>query len=141
MLRKQDWKALGGFNEDYFMYGEEADLCYRAAQRGLRCLICPNAQIIDYGGVSEKVRSEKFLCACFVPSQNCLRCIGIRGRKMGILTLDLWAFVRLIAYGLGQAVTNSNGEHLETWRQVWMNSKRVAPLGSMSTTYNTRVNC
>lgn len=121
MLRKQDWKALGGFNEDYFMYGEEADLCYRAAQRGLKCLICPDAQIIHYGGVSEKVRSEKIVRLFCAKSKLFEMHWNPVAAKLGILTLDLWAFVRLIAYGLGQAVTNSNGEHLETWRQVWMN--------------------
>jgi GT2 family glycosyltransferase len=31
-----DWRALGGFCEDEFMYGEDIDLCWRAKLAGLR---------------------------------------------------------------------------------------------------------
>lgn len=123
LLSKRDWEQLGGFDEGFFMYGEEADLCMRAAQRGLKCMICPDAQIIHYGGASEKVRSEKMVrlfCAKSRLFKTHWKPVSV---KWGILTLDLWAIVRLVAHYLIHFVTNSNSEQLETWQRVWRDRK------------------
>ena len=52
---------VGAFDEAYFVYGEEADLCYRMAQRGYRRLFTPCAQIIhrDGGGKSTRLTSTR----------------------------------------------------------------------------------
>ena len=44
MLRRGDFLALGGFWETIWMYGEEADLCLRAADRG-RVVVHPASAI------------------------------------------------------------------------------------------------
>ncbi|WP_396269298.1 glycosyltransferase family 2 protein [Ideonella sp.] len=48
--------ALGGrlFNPDYFMYGEDMELCHRLKQAGGRVLYTPEASIIHYQGESMK---------------------------------------------------------------------------------------
>jgi N-acetylglucosaminyl-diphospho-decaprenol L-rhamnosyltransferase len=46
------WNRLGGFDPRYFMYGEEVDLCLRAAALGYRPMITPDAQIMHLGGAS-----------------------------------------------------------------------------------------
>jgi N-acetylglucosaminyl-diphospho-decaprenol L-rhamnosyltransferase len=46
------WRRLGGFHPRYFMYGEEADLCLRAAALGYRPMITPDAQIMHLGGAA-----------------------------------------------------------------------------------------
>jgi GT2 family glycosyltransferase len=53
------WHELGGFDPTYVMYGEEADLCLRAADRGAKPRITPTAEIVHHGGASEPVRSQK----------------------------------------------------------------------------------
>ncbi len=59
MLRRALWEELGGFDPKYFMYGEEADMCLRAAKLGYRPMITPDAQIMHLVGASTKLRSEK----------------------------------------------------------------------------------
>lgn len=44
------WRRLGGFDSRYFMYGEESDMCLRAAALGYRPMITPDAQIMHLGG-------------------------------------------------------------------------------------------
>src|SRR5262249_52669728 len=58
LIERDFWQRLGGFDARFFMYGEEADLCLRAAKLGARPAVTPNATIIHYGGASEQVRSE-----------------------------------------------------------------------------------
>lgn len=44
------WKKLGGLDERYFMYGEDADLAMRAHAAGYRPVICPEATLIHEVG-------------------------------------------------------------------------------------------
>lgn len=56
------WRELAGFDEAFFMYVEEADLCMRAgAQYGARPAFTPDAVIIHYGEASEKVKTDKVI--------------------------------------------------------------------------------
>ncbi len=61
LIRLGDWNRLGGFDTSFFMYGEDADLCLRAAARGMQPVLVPGAAIVHYGGASEPVRSEKMI--------------------------------------------------------------------------------
>lgn len=52
LIRTADWADLGGFDERYYVYGEDADLCLRARERGQRCAITPAAVMVHAGGES-----------------------------------------------------------------------------------------
>jgi GT2 family glycosyltransferase len=45
---------VGLMDESYFIYVEEADLCRRIRQTGLRCVFTPIAQVIHHGGRSTR---------------------------------------------------------------------------------------
>ncbi|WP_035611315.1 glycosyltransferase family 2 protein [Haloferula sp. BvORR071] len=48
------WNKLGGLDERYFMYGEDADLAMRAHAAGYRPVICPDAKLVhEVGGCSD----------------------------------------------------------------------------------------
>lgn len=48
------WNQLGGLDERYFMYGEDADLAMRAWSAGYRPVICPDAKLVhEVGGCSD----------------------------------------------------------------------------------------
>lgn len=53
MIRREDWSRLGGFDPAYFMYGEDVDLCLRAARLGGRPAITPQAMILHEEGASQ----------------------------------------------------------------------------------------
>ena len=61
MIDGKLWNHLGGFDPEFFMYGEDADLCLRAAKAGARPIISPDACIVHYCGASEKVRADKIV--------------------------------------------------------------------------------
>lgn len=53
---------VGTLDEDFFMYGEEAEFCHRVRRAGLRVRYFPDAQIIHiYGGSSDQVFHEMSL--------------------------------------------------------------------------------
>ena len=59
MARLEVLRELDYFDEDYFMYGEDIDLCYRIKKAGWNIWYLPEAEIIHYGGVSSKNISER----------------------------------------------------------------------------------
>lgn len=61
MIRSELWATLGGFREEFFMYGEEADLCLRAHRLGALPMVTSEATIIHYGGASERVFADKLV--------------------------------------------------------------------------------
>jgi N-acetylglucosaminyl-diphospho-decaprenol L-rhamnosyltransferase len=52
LVRRQLLDEVGGFDESFFMFNEEVDLCYRARAAGWRVLFCPEAEFIHVGGAS-----------------------------------------------------------------------------------------
>lgn len=45
MIRKEVYKALGGFDPNIFMYTEDMELCYRAKQAGYKIYFYPDVRI------------------------------------------------------------------------------------------------
>ena len=54
MMRKEVYEKIGGFDEQFFMYGEDLDLCYRAQKSGFKVFFVHNTEIIHYKGESTK---------------------------------------------------------------------------------------
>ncbi|MGL5676636.1 MAG: glycosyltransferase family 2 protein [Cellulosilyticaceae bacterium] len=52
---------VGFLDEDFFMYGEDIDLCYRIGEGGYRIVYYPEAQLIHYKGGSSKKRRTKII--------------------------------------------------------------------------------
>ena len=54
MLRKEVYDKIGGFDQEFFMYGEDLDLCYRTQQAGYKVFYVHSTEIIHYKGESTK---------------------------------------------------------------------------------------
>jgi GT2 family glycosyltransferase len=61
MTTREMWDDLEGFDEKFFMYAEEADLCHRATLLGARPMVTPKSTIIHYGGKSEAAHEDKLI--------------------------------------------------------------------------------
>lgn len=53
-IRKSLFEELAGFDETFFMYFEESDLCERARSKGWRIIYTPSVSLIHIGGYSVK---------------------------------------------------------------------------------------
>ena len=51
-------RAIGGFDEDYFLYGEDQELCLRIRQRGFEIGYIEQAVVRHIGGHSEKASAS-----------------------------------------------------------------------------------
>lgn len=54
LLSREAYERTGGFDEAYFMYGEDLDLCYRVKESGLSVYYVPVTATIHFKGESTK---------------------------------------------------------------------------------------
>jgi len=63
LARRKALEELGGFDESYFMYAEDADLCWRARRAGWGVVYVPEAVVTHLQGVSTARRPYRMLAA------------------------------------------------------------------------------
>ncbi|WP_454049405.1 glycosyltransferase family 2 protein [Cellulomonas sp. Marseille-Q8402] len=63
LLRREAFEAVGGFDEDYFMFFEDVDLGERLPRAGWANLYVPTARVTHVGGVSWKARPAAMISA------------------------------------------------------------------------------
>jgi len=61
LLKREVFAQVGQFSEDYFMYAEDVDLCYKVAKANFANYFVPQAQIIHLGGKSSVVKRRAVL--------------------------------------------------------------------------------
>jgi hypothetical protein len=52
LVRRTAFQEVGGFDERFFLYAEESDLCARLSRRGWTILFEPSASVVHRGGAS-----------------------------------------------------------------------------------------
>ncbi|MCX7878072.1 MAG: glycosyltransferase [Ignavibacteria bacterium] len=61
LIKKSVFDEVKGFDEDYFMYGEDIDLCFRIKKAGYKIYYYPETSIIHYKGESTKKSSLTYV--------------------------------------------------------------------------------
>jgi GT2 family glycosyltransferase len=57
-VRKSVLDKVGYFDEDYFLYGEDIDLCYRIKENGFKIMYVPEVKILHVKGVSSGIKEH-----------------------------------------------------------------------------------
>jgi GT2 family glycosyltransferase len=52
IIRREIFKKLGGFDENFFMYFEDIDLCKRVKELGFKVIVCPELSLTHLCGKS-----------------------------------------------------------------------------------------
>ena len=55
MIRRKVLESVGGLDENYFLYFEEIDLCFRARSAGFKTWYVPESRVMHIAGQSSKV--------------------------------------------------------------------------------------
>ncbi len=61
LLRREALEQAGLFDEGYFMYVEDVDLCYRLWRAGWRVGYCPEVRVVHYIGRTSRQQSARML--------------------------------------------------------------------------------
>ena len=58
LLQTAALRKVGYFDEDYFLYGEDLDLCYRLTQSGYRVMYVPDVRAVHSKGISSGIKQR-----------------------------------------------------------------------------------
>ncbi len=120
LIERDLWSLLKGFDSRFFMYGEDADLCLRAAQNGAIPVITPGAVIIHYGGASEKVRADKMIRLFRAKEMLMVQHWHPFKARFGAMMLGLGVRSRASASKLLTVVSPKGfGKNADSWQEIW----------------------
>ncbi len=121
MIENSLWRQLHGFDLTYFMYGEDADLCLRARLAGARPTICPDAEIVHYGGASERVRAEKMKRLLKAKTTLMHRHWNRVSRTLGHVIFWAFPLPRIAGYKMASMTRgrSTDSANVATWIDVW----------------------
>jgi GT2 family glycosyltransferase len=119
ILRRAALDRVGLLDEDYFMYTEEVDLCYRLAQAGWELWWVPQAMVTHYEGQSTRQAAERMFVQLYRSKVHFFRKFGETGqadRFKRFLRLAYWP--RLVAASLGAPFSGSLATQAQTYRRL-----------------------
>ena len=122
MVRREVYEKVGGFDEDFFMYGEDIDWCYRIARAGWEIHYAPVTRIVHFKGESTR-RSTIDREKAFYGAMHLFVDKHFRGKYPFGAHL-------LIALGILLAQTAAQGGRL--WRRgIWALLDGIGLLGAL----------
>lgn len=119
LIRRDMWLALEGFREEFFMYGEEADLCLRAKNLGAKPVVSSAATIVHYGGASENVRADKMVRLLKAKRLLIAFHFTESTKRIACQLLFLWPVTRYLIHSILAALgKTSSREKRNVWREI-----------------------
>jgi len=106
-IRKETYRALGGFDNDYFAHQEEIDLCWRAFNQDLHVKYCGKSVVYHVGGATlDSAKPQK----TYLNFRNSLAML-IKNVPKSALFSTLFIRMSLDFIAVGQFVLNGRWAH------------------------------
>jgi GT2 family glycosyltransferase len=119
MLRREALGQVGLLDEQYFMYTEEMDLCYRLRQAGWKLYWVPEAQVIHYGEQSSRQMAEDMYIQLYRSKVQFQRKFGGEGRARLFKRLITLAYLpRAVAASSGAILLPALAPRARTFRRL-----------------------
>jgi len=118
-VRRQATESVGLFDEDYFMFSEETDWCYRFRRAGWQVVFYPGAEVVHVGGATHGGRLYR---------ENLRGHLRFLAKHRGLPEAERARRMLIVALELRSAVFG--GERGEQYRQGarWLRSAPVSAL-------------
>jgi len=121
-LRRTAFDAVGGFDESFFMYSEEIDLCYRLRLHGWQAHFVPDARIV-HAGAASTVQCRVPMAVRALTSTMCFYRRHYSHRQLVELKLILGAtmIAKILRDGLRFGATRDQVRRKRLWEdmRIW----------------------
>lgn len=114
MVRQEVLAQVGKMDEDFFLFYEETELCYRIRKAGYRIVSVPDAHIIHLEGQTIDaigIRREQMMRSRAIYMRKCCKPAE---RIMANTILTASCLIRLVWFGL-----SGNKKKTQYWKQTW----------------------
>lgn len=100
MVRTKVFKELGGFDEDYFAYLEDVDLCWRARLRGYDIKFVPKSIVYHKYGATAGRRESFFRVKCMQKNmlRNIIKNMSLLMALKALSISTVYTLLRMIIY-------------------------------------------
>ncbi len=122
VIRRDLFETLGGFDDKFFCYCEDADLGFRARLLDHRCLFVPEAEVLHVGSASTGVRSD---FALYHGYRNRIW-LYVKNMPLGLLIATLPVHVALTLVGAVKDTLTGRGG--PAWRGISDALKGLGPI-------------
>jgi len=124
LIRKEVVESVGQMDDDFFMYYEDAEFCFRARKAGWHVLNVPDAKVVHLRGGSSSVKSNaklrKRLPRYYYESRTkyYYKCFGWTGLLFANIS---WVLGRSIS--LLRELAGNKDQHIceKEWLDIWTN--------------------
>jgi N-acetylglucosaminyl-diphospho-decaprenol L-rhamnosyltransferase len=128
-IRRQAFEAVAGFDESFFMYNEEVDLCYRLRRSGWQVHFTPVVTVVHDEGASTRQEREHMHAEWYISSMRFyrqhysrLRCTLLFAMMKGAV-LARWARDMAHLRAIRQAGKHTRlVEDAAHWRRLFLDS-------------------
>ncbi|TCD48951.1 glycosyltransferase family 2 protein [Chlorobium sp. N1] len=116
IIRRSMLETIGFFDERFYLYYEETDLCRRAKKAGWKVFFIPTAEVMHIGGACSKTRKEKTFdegasqVLSFRLRSECLYYRKNHGASMLLATTGLELFWNLLIFIKNLAVPSKEAQ-------------------------------
>jgi GT2 family glycosyltransferase len=100
MIRRNAFESVGGFSEEYFMYSEDVDLCYKVRSCQGRNVFMPFCTVVHHGGSSSSKSEVSAFSAVMMLESRWKYFLKTRSRMYGVAyraAMFIGAAIRLCA--------------------------------------------
>jgi N-acetylglucosaminyl-diphospho-decaprenol L-rhamnosyltransferase len=108
MIKADVFRAVGGFTPTYFMYAEDADLCFKVHKAGWESYYLPSPSVVHHGGQSSDQKPESNFASVMM-RESLLEFMRLRrGRLYAAAyqcTMVVTAFARLLLLAIAFVFT------------------------------------
>ena len=94
LVRREVFEKVGTFDENYFLYVEDTDLCYRTNKAGFKIVVTPKSKI--FHKVNNSTKNNHSLLPLYYTTRNRLYFAKKNFKKTFYLTLAYMSIVMII---------------------------------------------
>lgn len=132
-IDKADFQKIGGFDEKYFMYSEDIDLCWRAWLFGMKMEVCDEAVLIHFGGGSseptrfggEKKKHVVPIFRRYETEKNNLRSLLKNYKMVNLFWILPLAIVQIFCESFFYLITGNFKMFLNIWKAIIWNAANI----------------
>lgn len=131
IVKHEVFNEVGGFDDDYFIYDDDTDFCWRARLLGYRVVFIPSAMVIHSGQIAKGVKPRKLFHGVKNRGYTLLKNLELKNLWWRmcvyyvVMSLCALTFVALFKPGEAHATLRGLAEMITNFRKIWRKRLKV----------------